>query len=155
RTYYAFHLCPGFWDSLIWLHSKGRIFSLDKVREEICDGEGDSLIDWAKLKMPKEAFFASDDPDVIHWYGKMQEWANASVQFSDAAKAEFATVADAWLVAYAKAKNLTLVSREIFAPDIKWKIPIPNVCMAREFQVSHIDTFVMLERLGVQFSWKE
>jgi hypothetical protein len=55
------------------------------------------------------------------------------------------------LIAYAKAKNLTLVTREVFSPDIKWKIPIPNVCKAKDFTVDCIDTFEMLEQLGVKF----
>jgi hypothetical protein len=151
RTYYAFHLCPGFWDSLIWLHNKGRILSLDKVHEEICDGDEDALVSWAKSAMPTSGFVASDDADVVSWYGKMQVWANANPQFSAAAKAEFADEPDAWLIAYAKAKNFTLVTREVFSPDIKWKIPIPNVCKAKEFAVDCIDTFEMLERLEVKF----
>jgi len=127
RTYYAFNLCPGFWESLVWLHKQGRVFSLDKVMEEICDGEEDDLVNWAKKSMPSKCFLACDDPEVIGWYAKMQLWANSEPQFSPAAKAEFASAADAWLVAYAKAKNLTVVTQEVFSANVRWRIPIPNV----------------------------
>jgi len=155
RAYYAFNLCPGFWNSLVWFHNKGLVFSLDKVMEEICDGDEDALVKWAKSDMPKTGFVPSDDADVVAWYAKMQVWANAQSQFTAAAKSEFATEPDAWLVAYAKAKNLTLVTREEFSPNIKWRIPIPNVCKAKDFMVNCINTFTMLERLGIQFHWKE
>lgn len=74
-------------------------------------------------------------------------WAQQKDQFIDAAKEEFATVADAWLIAHAHAMGATVVTLEVFNPDIKKKIPIPNVC--REFGVEAIDTFEMMRRLGM------
>ncbi len=150
RTYYAFGLCPGFWDSLVWHHSQGRVLSLDKVRDEIGD-EGDALTKWAATIIPAAAFAASSDADVISRYAEMQVWANSQAQYSAAARAEFASVADAWLVAYAKAKNLTLVTQEVFAANVKVRIPIPNVCKA--FDVNCMDSFTMLNNLNVQFNW--
>jgi len=34
NQYYAFDLCPGFWDSLIHYHKKGYINSIDRVKNE-------------------------------------------------------------------------------------------------------------------------
>ena len=51
RRYYAFNLCPGFWDSLIWLHEQNRLLSLDKVKDELTE-EPDDLSDWAKTVFP-------------------------------------------------------------------------------------------------------
>ena len=77
-------------------------------------------------------------------------WVQAQDQFSDAAKADFATGADGWLVAYAKSKGLIVVTHEVLDPSIKRKVPIPNVCEA--FSVNYVDTFEMLRQLGVRFS---
>jgi hypothetical protein len=31
NAYYAFPICPGFWDSMIHHHNAGSLFSIDKV----------------------------------------------------------------------------------------------------------------------------
>src|SRR5882724_5621885 len=110
RAYYSFRLCPGFWDSLVALHKQGRVMSIDRVFDEICFGEEDELTVWSKTVMPKSFFNASDESDVVGWFAQIQVWANSQPQFSPAAKAEFADETDAWVVAYAGAKNLTVVT---------------------------------------------
>lgn len=138
---------------LIWLNEQGRVLSLDKVQKEIFDGkEQDVLKNWVK---DSKCFAPCEDPDVLYWYAKMQEWAQAQPQYFPAAKAEFASDPDAWIVAYAKAKHLTLVTQETYAPDVKRSMPIPNVCKAKEFMVNWIDAFIMLSSLGIKFNWKE
>ncbi|WP_419160989.1 DUF4411 family protein [Candidatus Palauibacter sp.] len=32
NVYYAFDLCPGFWQSVLHHHRDGRVFSVDRVR---------------------------------------------------------------------------------------------------------------------------
>jgi hypothetical protein len=151
RAYYSFRLCPGFWESLVELHNQGRVLSIDRVLDEICYGDEDELVVWAKTVMPKKCFASTDDSEVIGWYAAIQAWANAEPQFSAAAKAEFADETDAWIVAYAGAKNLTVVTGEVWSANIKRKIPIPNVCKADSFKVNCVDVYTMLTRLGVQF----
>lgn len=82
--------------------------------------------------------------------GESRRWAYDQTQFTDAAKAEFASTdnADAWLVAYALTKSCVLVTHEQFARDARNRIPLPNVCQA--FGVQHVDTFEMLRMLGVR-----
>jgi hypothetical protein len=150
RAYYSFALCPGFWDAMIQFHKQGRIFSLDKVLEEICFGEEDELVVWSKAA-PKGFFADTDDTSVIQWYGAIQAWANAEPQFFPAAKAAFAGETDAWIVAYAGAKNLTVVTQEVYSFNVKTRIPIPNVCKGKDFKVPCVDVFTMLTRLGVSF----
>ena len=77
-------------------------------------------------------------------------WVQGQGQFSDAAKADFARGADGWLVAYAKAKDCIVVTLEVIKPDIRWKVPIPNVCQA--FGLQFVNTFEMLRRLGVKWT---
>lgn len=150
RHYYAFNLCPGFWDSLIWLHGCDRVFSLDKVKNEIA-GENDELAGWAVDVMPAAGFLSSQEDAVVEWFAKMQVWAQAQFQYSDAAKEEFALVADAWLIAYARAHGLTLVTQEQYKPNVKRRIPIPNVCKA--FNVPYANTFEMLTALSIRYGW--
>ncbi len=152
RKYYSFNLCPGFWKSVVWFNKEGKVFSLDKVKQDILAGrEEDPLKQWAKSAMK---FEPSTDLDVVAWYAKMQQWAQAHPQYTDAAKAEFASVSDAWIIAFAKAKNLTLVTDERYDAKIKRRIKIPNVCKAPDFSIACITTFDMLKALGVKFDWQ-
>ncbi|HWW02794.1 MAG TPA: DUF4411 family protein [Candidatus Acidoferrum sp.] len=155
RAYYSFSVCPGFWTSLVSLHNRGLVLSIDKVLEELCHGDEDELSVWAKTSMPKTCFASCDDPAVIGWYAQIQSWANSQSQFSNAAKSEFAGETDAWVVAYAGAKNYIVVTGEVFSHNVKRRIPIPNVCRAAPFQVNCIDVFTMLTRLGIKFQWNE
>ena len=77
------------------------------------------------------------------------KWVYSQTQFSDAAKSEFASVADGWVLAYASVNNLTVVTHEQFAPDAKRKVPMPNVCL--EFEIEYLNTFEMLRMLGEKF----
>lgn len=151
RAYYSFKLCPGFWDSLVVLHGKGLIASIDRVFDEICFGDEDELTVWSKKMVPKPFFQKTNDPSVIGWFGQIQTWANAQPQFSPAAKSAFADETDAWIVAHAGAKNFTVVTQEVFNASIQRKIPIPNICRAAPFRVNCVDVYTMLERLGVKF----
>lgn len=151
RRYYAFDLCPGFWDSLIWHRAAGRVWSIDRVKEELERGK-DDLAKWVRREMPEGCFASTDDEEVIEWYGKMIAWVQGEPQFAPEAKAEFAQKADAWLIAYAKAKGLVLVTHEVPAKDAKRKVPIPNVC--QEFNVKFIDSFEMLRALKTKFTWR-
>ena len=147
RRYYAFDICPGFWDALILDYKQINLHSVDKVQEEL-SGK-DQLTKWIKSSIPKKFFLSTDDTGVIKSYGDIQNWAQAQPQFKDAAKAEFARKADAWLIAYAKAKGFVVVTHEEYSADVKNKIPIPNVCKA--FDVEYSDTFQMLRALKSRF----
>lgn len=152
RRYYAFDVCPGFWSSLCWQQGEGSICSIDRVLKEIEDG-ADDLTTWAKTVMPVACFADSTTPDVATEYAAAMAYVANHPDFSLAAKAEFAVAdrADAWLVAFAKAKGLTLVTHEVLVPGIKRKVPIPNVCQA--LGIPFMDTFDMLRALNTQFSW--
>jgi hypothetical protein len=92
----------------------------------------------------------SSDAGVLAAYGEVIQWALAQSPYTDAAKAEFADAenADAWVVAYAKAKGCVVVTQEKPAPQSKRKVKVPDVCNA--FGVMWIDTFVMMRRLGIR-----
>ena len=151
RRYYKFGVCPGFWDALIWHHKQGVLGSIDRVRKEIDEGK-DALRQWAKDDCPATFFESANTKAVGERYGKIISWAGAQNRYRPEALAQFATVADGWLVAYAAEHGWTVVTQEVAAPEGKKEVKIPDVCEA--FKVPYIDTFEMLQNLAVQFTWK-
>lgn len=149
RFYYSFGICPGFWEGLLGSHEAGEIVSLDRVKDELSQ-QGDALADWISKDGPTSFFEKSDGADVVTEFAAMMQWAQDANRFKPEALTEFASVADAWLVAYAKVKSLTLVTLETLRdPNVKKRVPIPNVC--GEFGVKCVTTFEMLEELGMKF----
>lgn len=154
NAYYAFSICPGFWKSLIHHHGKDRVFSIDQIRREILAGrDSEDLVQWAKNDLPDEFFLATDAEEVIDAFTEVMLWAQRSTQYTEPAKAKFATEADGWLVAYAKVHKGVVVTNEQPRPDSKSRILLPDVCT--QFKVDYHNTFTMLKELKVQFDWKE
>ncbi len=147
NRYYGFEICPGFWTALISTHRSGEVVSIDRILDEL-KSQKDRLSDWVEKEVPKSFFKKTQDKTVIDTYRDMLVWVN-SEGFSQEAKAEFANVADGWVIAYAKSNGLTVVSHEEFAPDAKRRVPMPNVCL--EFNVPYCNTFEMLTELRVRF----
>jgi hypothetical protein len=160
NRYYRFSLCPGYWQALLVHHNANRVFSIDKVRDELVrthkePGEGpreDDLGNWAKNDVPETFFCKTQDKVVADAFRHMITWVNSESQFKPAAKAEFASAADGWLIAYAKVNGLIVVTHEAPAPDAQNRVPMPNVCI--EFDVDCVNTFEMLEELKVEFILK-
>jgi len=150
RRYYAFDLCPGFWDALLWHHERGAVGSIDRVKGELRRG-GDDLTQWVETVMPAVCFASTDSPPVIDCFGDIMRWVQAQPQFLPEAKAECAQSVDPWLVAYARSSGRILVTHEVLARDVRRNVPIPNICLA--FNVSYLDTFEMLRSLQAQFMW--
>lgn len=149
RRYYAFDIAPAFWSELVRQAGTGRLLSIDRVKNELARGK-DDLAQWANNQF-RRYFALTNDGVVLDWYGQIMTWASQQPQFIHQAKADFARAdnADAWVVAYAKAKGYVVVTHEQYNPNIRRKIPIPNVCQA--FKVLYVDTFEMLRKLGVKF----
>jgi len=148
RRYYAFDLGTKFWDILISQAKDGRICCIDRVKQELDRGK-DDLKEWAN-KQFSGAFASTDEEEVVFSFREIMAWVNNQGQFLPAAKSDFANGADGWLIAYAKVKGYVVVTHEVWAPDARSKIPIPNVCQA--FKVEFCDTFDMLRTLGVRFA---
>lgn len=148
RRYYALDLCPGFWECLEHYCQEPRLLSIDRVRDEI--DEGDALEEWVK-QAPDNLFVSTADPDVAQRYANVMTWVQGNDQFRPEAKAEFARGADGWLIAYAGVQGLAVVTHEVFDPNIRKRVPIPNVC--RQFDIPCADTFSMLRSLEIRFGW--
>ena len=148
RRYYAFDLAPGFWRGLEQNASTGRIKSIDKVKQELDKGK-DDLAEWANTEF-KDAFATTNRQGVIDVYVRIMGWVAGISQYTDAAKHEFASGADGWLVAFAEACGGVIVTQEMPAPHARNKIKIPEVC--HRFGVAYADTFAMLRALNIVLS---
>ena len=149
RYHYAFDIAPGFWEALIQNAQTGTVLSIDRVKTKEIDRGNDDLKNWANNHF--HSWFASTaEDDVVDAYRRVMQWAYNQAQFTDAAKAEFASEdnADAWLIAHALAKGCVVVTHEQFNANVRSKIPIPNVCQTLGVQC--VDTFQMLRALGVK-----
>jgi len=152
NSYYAFAICPGFWDSLIHHHGAGNVCSIDRVRSELLAGrKTEDLVLWVKGQLPSAFFKETDDEAVLSAYEKVMLWVQRNTQYLDQAKAKFATEADGWLVAYAMAHRVTIVTNEQPRPGSRNRILLPDVCT--QFNVVYKDTFFMLTDLAVQYKW--
>jgi len=153
RQYYSFDICPGFWESLVFHNSGKRLFSIDRVKEELDEGDDDDKLKvWATKVMPPNCFISTDDKAIIKRYREIVRWVNQQTQYREGVVADFMSVADGWLVACAKAKEMVLVTHEVYRPEQRNKVPIPNICKA--FDVEYVNSFEMLRTLRVRFHWK-
>lgn len=149
NRYYAFEIAPGFWAALRDLSANGRICSIDKVIVDI-KKQKDELSDWAS-HAPGDAFRSTNAKEVVESYAELQRWASGMEQYTSDAKATFASQlnSDAYVIAFAHAHDVVVVTQEASAKDARRRIKIPDACDA--LGVDCIDLFQMLRNLGVQF----
>lgn len=147
-AHYRFGFCPAFWEFLVVAGEAKQALSIDKILAELAAG-GDELSNYAHARLGRGFFHNSGGADVVAQFARLVQWVEAQDQFFPSAKADFAAGVDGWLVAYAKAHGLTLVTQEVHAPEAKKKVPIPNVC--RAFGVPYCNTFEMLDAIKPQF----
>ena len=109
------------------------------------------LSDWVK-RVDRSFFDGTADRRVIAAYGELIQWVQGHSQFTRAAKSDFAQIdnADPWLIAYAHAHDCVVVTHEVFEPEVRRKVKIPNVC--QQFGVPTVNTFAMLRELGIRFA---
>ncbi len=149
NRYYGFDICPGYWTSLLTQHDSKHVCSIDRIATEL-HAQDDALKRWIANHVPATFFKKTADHAVITKFGRLANWVNRQPQFTASAKSEFLSNADGWVIAYAAANDLTVVTHEQYAPEARRKVPIPNVCI--EFDVDYVDTFFMLRDLRVSFS---
>lgn len=153
NSYYAFAICPGFWDSLIHHQGAGNVCSIDRVKGELLAGRrAEDLVQWVRNKAPSAFFMETGDQAVADSYGQVMLWVQRNPQYFDQAKAKFATEADGWLVAYAMVHGVTVITNEQPRPQSRNRILLPDVCA--QFSVTYKDTFAMLHELAVRYEWR-
>lgn len=149
RSYYSFDFAKKFWDFLVEKAKENIVGSVDKVHQELKKGD-DELKKWADADF-KKYFYSTKSNDILSEYKKLVSEVNNSSQYIDKAKEEFAQEdnADAWVIAYALARDYKVVTLEKSKPASTKKVYMPDVCM--RFNVEFLDTFQLLKYLGFEF----
>lgn len=143
--YYAFDLCPGFWNWVDQQNEAGTMFSVQAVKEELMRGD-DELARWAAYR--ETGFFLPVDERTSGAMAAVSGWVQAG-DFRDDAKRVFLAGADPWLIAHALAHGHTVVTHEVHVDGQKNKVKIPTVC--RALNVPCIRTFEMLRTERARF----
>ena len=123
-----FDVYPSFWQAVSKLSHSGQFKSIKRVENELRKGK-DEIVTWIDNELPKD-FFIEEDTHTISALSSVSQWANLNSVYSDAAKNQFVSVADSWLVAEALAQSCTVVTFEKSQPNCKTRVKIPDVCDA-------------------------
>ena len=124
NLHYGLDFCPAFWDWLIVNNDSKRLYSIEKVGDEI-DAGADELAEWAAQR--GSGFFLKPDAAILPTLATVSTWAT-SQNYEPAAVNTFLQVADYYLVAHALAHGHVVVTHEVAAYSTK-KIKIPNACI--------------------------
>jgi len=144
NLHYGFDFCPAFWDWLIRENQAGKVFSIEKVADEI-DAVEDELSHWAEER--GDGFFLPPDQATLVSFGAVTAWAQ-SQSYEPAAISTFFQVADYYLVAQAHAGKHTVISHERPESSPK-RIKIPDVCIG--MGIKCMSPFQMLRHERARF----
>jgi hypothetical protein len=144
NLHYGLDFCPAFWDWLIVNNKQQKVFSIERVGDEIEAGN-DELANWVEQRGP--GFFLKPDSAMLSALGKVSAWATEQ-SYDPAAVNTFFQVADYYMVGFAVAHKHTIVTHEIASPSTK-KIKIPNACIGLE--VKCVTPYEMLRRERARF----
>jgi hypothetical protein len=133
-----------FWDWLVQEHENGRVFSVERVGDEVQAGS-DELAEWAEARGLE--FFVRPDAAVFPALARVSEWAT-SQSYEPAAVNTFLQVADYYLVAQALAGGHTVVTHEIPSASPR-KIKIPDACIGLDIKC--MSPYEMLRKERARF----
>lgn len=108
NEYYAFDICPGFWEWLDLSNAAGNVASIEQIADELRKGK-DELADWADAR--RGSFFLPLDSAAYAEMVTVTAWVQQH-DFRDDARRVFFAGADPFLIAYARAHGLTIASHE-------------------------------------------
>ncbi|MCL6549959.1 MAG: DUF4411 family protein [Acidothermus cellulolyticus] len=145
NQHYGFDFCPAFWDWLAREYQAGKIFSIDKVREELREG-GDDLARWVDA-LPT-GFFLKPTTAVKRTLREVADWVINQSHYEEAARSTFLNDVDYYLVAQALAGAHVLITHEK-PTNSKRRVKIPDVC--RGVGVEYAAPFDMLRREKARF----
>lgn len=124
NLHYGLDFCPAFWEWLIAQNQAKRVFSIEKVGDEIQAG-ADELATWAADR--GASFFLRPDTPVLSALAGVSQWV-VGQRYEPAAINTFLQVADYYLVAHALAHQHVVVTHERPAASTR-KIKIPTACI--------------------------
>jgi len=130
NRHYGFDFCPAFWEWINQTNNAKKVFSVEKVLDEIRDVK-DELTDWAN---GHTGIFLKPDSQVVASFQVVSDWA-ISAGYKPKAVSQFFGAADYYLVAHAHAHGQTVVTHEVW-DKAKNNIKIPNACYALKIECS-------------------
>ena len=144
NRHYGFDFCPAFWEWLILKNAEGILYSIEQVSDEIKADDTD-LHAW-KTALPK-GFFLATNANHTEAFGKVSTWAQGQ-KYTDAAKDDFLSKADYFLVGHALQGNHVVVTHERPSNSVKM-IKIPDACVGLD--VKYVSTYEMLRNEKAKF----
>ncbi|HXF91834.1 MAG TPA: DUF4411 family protein [Nitrospiraceae bacterium] len=144
RRHYGMDFCPAFWDWLVEQNAAERVFSIEKVGDELAAGS-DELADWAAAR--GDTFFLRPDEAMLESLARVSEWVN-NQQYRPAAVTSFLQDSDYYLVAHAHAHGHIVVTHEVPSDGVR-QVKIPNVCIGMNTKC--MTPFEMLRRERARF----
>ena len=144
NLHYGFGFCPAFWDWLITENRAGKVFSIEKVDDEL-RAVADDLSEWAKAR--GDGFFLRPDSSILPALKDVSTWASSGT-YDPSAVNTFLQVADYYLVSQAQAGGHTVVTHEVPSVSTR-KIKIPDACIG--FGIKYMTPYQMLRRERARF----
>lgn len=144
NLHYGLDFCPAFWEWLVENNAAGRVFSVEKVHDEVQAG-ADELSEWAAER--GNGFFLRPDAPVLPSLGAVSSWATGQ-HYEPAAISTFLQVGDYYLVAQAHAGGHTVVTHEVPSASMR-KIKIPDACIG--LNIKCMTPYEMLRRERARF----
>lgn len=144
RLHYGFDFCPAFWDWLVAESGAGKVFSIERVRNEVATG-ADDLSVWADNR--GASFFLPADAPMLSSFRQVSTWVMEQAYTARAIDL-FSQGADSYLVAHALAHRMIVVTHEK-PENSKNIVKIPNACVA--LGVAFATPFEMLRRERARF----
>ncbi|MBI4319903.1 MAG: DUF4411 family protein [Chloroflexi bacterium] len=144
NLHYGLDFCPAFWEWLVETNKAGKVFSIEKVGDEVL-ALADELSQWAEAR--GEGFFLRPDAAALPSLAAVSTWATGR-RYDPAAVSTFLQIADYYLVAQAHAGGHTVVTHEIPSTSTR-KIKIPDVCIG--LGIKCMTPFAMLRRERARF----
>lgn len=144
NLHYGFDFCPAFWEWLVAKNGEGKVFSIERVGDEIEAGD-DELAVWASERGAD--FFLKPTSAMFPSLSTVSEWA-AGQSYEPSAVNTFLQVADYYLVAHALAHEQTVVTHEIVSNSSR-RIKIPNACIG--LGIKCMSPFEMLRHEKARF----
>jgi hypothetical protein len=147
NLHYGFDFCPAFWEWLIASNAAQKVFSIEKVGDELAAGSDDLSI-WAAQRGP--GFFLKPDSAILQALGSVSNWVMGQ-RYEQVGQNIFFQSADYYLIAHALAHGHTVVTHEKAANSTK-RIKIPNPCIG--LNIKCVTPFEMLRYERARFILK-
>lgn len=143
NLHYGFDFCPAFWDWIDRENGNGKVFSIERVADELSAGD-DDLAQWAAKH---STLFLIPEADLPPALTAVSSWVTTQ-GYDLGAVSTFLQIADYYLVGQALAQGHIIVTHEI-ASTSRRKIKIPDACIG--LNIKCVTPFEMLRRERARF----